>query len=184
MVGGVVGPVAFVAAWALGGALAEGYSPRDDAISRLAAVGATTRPLMTAGFVVFGVGMVVFSLALAPALGRATALSALAAGSCTLAVAAVPLDAGDDGLHGVLAGAGYAALVAVPGTAALRLRSIAGAAAAATAVAAGACLVASVAVEGPNGLLQRLGLTLVDGWIVVTAVGLLVERPRTVSARA
>jgi hypothetical membrane protein len=178
LLGGVVGPVAFVAAWAIGGALAEGYSPRDDAISELAAVGATTRPLMTAGFVLFGAGMIAFSRALE----RGPAVAAVAAGVCTIGVAAVPLDAGYDGLHGALAGAGYAALVAVPATAAMRLRPSSGAVAAAVAVVAGACLVASVVVTGPNGLFQRLGLTLVDAWLAVTAVRM--WRRRSVRARA
>jgi hypothetical membrane protein len=185
--GGVVGPLAFVGAWAVGGAVTEGYSPREDAISELAAVGARTRPLMTAGFLLFGAGMVVFSFALRRAFGRPAAVAALAAGCCTIAVAAVPLDAGHDGLHGALAGAGYAALVAVPGSAAWspgRRLPTTGLAAAATAVVAGACLVASVVVAGPDGLLQRLGLTLVDAWLAVIALGLLRRRPRTVTARA
>src|SRR6202011_5852755 len=49
--GGGIGPAAFVTAWATTGAATKGYSPIDDAISRLAAVGTTTRPFMTAGFV-------------------------------------------------------------------------------------------------------------------------------------
>jgi len=134
---------------------------------------------MTAGFLLFGAGMTVFSVALRRTLGRATALAAVAAGVCTIAVAAVPLDAGYDGLHGTLAGAGYAALVAVPATA-VRPLGRQGTVAATVALTATICLLVSVIVEGPVGLFQRLGLTLVDGWIVVTAVGLVRRRPRTV----
>ena len=181
----MVGPLAFVGAWAVGGAVAEGYSPQEDAISELAAVGATTRTLMTAGFVLFGAGTALFSVALRQAFGRPAAVAAVAAGCCTIAVAAVPLDTGHDGLHGVFAGAGYAVLVAVPACAAWspgRRLPVAGLAAATTAVAAGACLLASVVIAGPDGLLQRVGLTLVDAWIAVTALRL--WRRRTVTARA
>ena len=172
--GGVAGPAAFVAAWAIGGVVAEGYSPVDDPISRLAAVGATTRPLMTAGFLGFGVGMAAFAGGLRPSLPGPAWVAALAAGACTVGVAAVPLDAGRDDLHGLLAGLGYTALVAVPVLAARPLARFDGReAVAATIVAtvAAACLVASVT-TGPDGMLQRLGLTAVDAWLAVTAVRL------------
>jgi hypothetical protein len=124
---------------------------------------------MTTGFVLFGVGLAAFAWGVRSV--RPMSLAALAAGLCTLAVAAVPLDAGRDGLHGVLAGAGYAALVAVPATA-VRPLGRRGTAAAVVAFVAAACLLASVVVAGPDGLLQRLGLTLVDAWIAVTALRL------------
>ena len=181
----MVGPLAFVAAWAVGGAVAEGYAPREDAISELAAVGAMTRPLMTAGFLVFGAGMAAFAAGLRPLLAGPAWLAALAAGACTVGVAAVPLDAGHDGLHGVLAGLGYAALVAVPVLAARPLARDHGADAwvpAVVAVVATTCLVASGTTSGPDGLFQRLGLTVVDAWIAVTALRL--WRPRSVRARA
>ena len=40
--GGVVGPGVFIATWAVLGARAEGYSPVQDPISRLAATDAST----------------------------------------------------------------------------------------------------------------------------------------------
>ena len=169
LLGGVVGPAAFVGAWAVAGLVAEGYSPVDDAISRLAAVGATTRPLMTAGFLVFGAGMAGFAAGLRSATSGPAWAAALAAGACTAGVAAVPLDGGRDGLHGLLAGAGYVALVAVPALAARSLDRGRGVAVATAAVAA-TSLAASVAVDGPDGLLQRLGLTLLDAWVATTAV--------------
>ncbi len=181
LAGGVLGPCAFVAAWAVAGVVAEGYSPVDEAISRLAAVGAPTRPLMTAGFLAFGAGMAAFAAGLRSASDGWAGLAALAAGCCTVGVAAVPLDGGHDGLHGALAGLGYGALVAVPLLAAepAGRRS---AVAVGTAVVAGACLAASVAVEGPDGLLQRLGLALLDGWLVATAVRMARQRRPTVTA--
>ena len=182
LLGGVVGPAAFVGAWAVGGVVADGYHSVEDAISRLAAVGATTRPLMTTGFVVFGAGMAGFAAGLRSALEGPAWGAALVAGCCTVGVAAVPLDGGRDALHGALAGAGYLALLAVPLLAARSLDKHRGAAVA-TAAAAGACLAASVAVEGPNGLWQRLGLTLLDVWVAATALRLaLGPRPRVTGA--
>ena len=62
---GVVGPAAFIGAWSVGAAVtSREYSSIDDAISRLAAVGADTRALMTTGFVGFGVGLPVYAWAL------------------------------------------------------------------------------------------------------------------------
>ena len=55
--GGIVGPLTFVGCWAIAAAVKPGDSAIDDAISDLAAVGATTRLAMTVGFVVFGVGL-------------------------------------------------------------------------------------------------------------------------------
>ncbi len=177
LLGGVAGPAAFVAAWAIGGAVATGYSPVDDPISRLAAVGASTRPHMTDGFLGFGAGVAAFAAGgLRPSLDGPAWLAALAAGACTVGVAAVPLDAGRDGLPCARAGHGDAALVAVPALAARPLagddrRGAAVAAAAVAAVAAG-CLAASVAASSGDGLLQRLGLTTLDVWLAVTAVRL------------
>jgi hypothetical membrane protein len=62
--GGVVGPVAFVAAWLGAGLATGGYSAVEGAISDLAAVGAPHRGLMTLGFVVFGVAVPIYGLAL------------------------------------------------------------------------------------------------------------------------
>ncbi|HTK15313.1 MAG TPA: hypothetical protein VL769_02885 [Acidimicrobiia bacterium] len=101
--GGIVGPTAFVVAWSIGSVAASHYSAIDDAISRLAEVGAPTRALMTAGFVVYGAGFLISSLV----------------------------------------GAG-----------------------------AGISLLATTATD-LNGLFQRIGLTIVDVWIVATAVAIL-----------
>ncbi len=125
--GGIIGPAAFIGAWALGGAITSGYSPVEDAISRLAAVHAETRPLMTAGFVIFGVGLPVYACALRDALAGPAWCTAAAAGIATLLVAAAPLDhsATVDTLHGVFAGTGYVALALTPLLAIRPLRSAA-----------------------------------------------------------
>jgi hypothetical protein len=106
---GVLGPASFVGAWLVGGLLRDdGYDPLHDAISRLAQVGVDTRPLMTAGFVAFGVLVPVWARELgrrweSPLLRRVVTT----AGVATLAVAALPLtrEGGttQDALHAVAA---------------------------------------------------------------------------------
>jgi hypothetical membrane protein len=176
--GGVVGPVAFVGAWVLGGATTAGYSPAENAISDLAAVGASTRVLMTAGFVFFGFGLIAFGLALRVVLEGRAWIAALVTGACTLGVAATPLRGwSGDTVHGAFASAGYVAIFALPFLAApvfarrgwtrgARLSVL-------MAAISAACLVATM--FGPaHGLWQRLGLTVGDLWIVVTAAYFLI----------
>src|SRR3954462_14459944 len=89
--GGILGPFAFVAAWSIGGLAASHYSAIDDAISRLAEVGAPTRPWMTAGFVGFGIGLPLYAVALRTSLPGPSWMTAAATGLATLGVAAAPL---------------------------------------------------------------------------------------------
>jgi hypothetical protein len=186
--GGVVGPAAFVTGWAVGGATtSERYSPVEDAISRLAAVHAPTRPLMTAGFVAFGIGVPLYGVALRERLpGRAWA-AAVATGLATIGVAALPLDHSGavDLAHGACASVGYATLAAVPLLAAGPLRRSGRRRAATASLVAGvvcsASLVATLA--GPmHGLFQRAGLTVGDAWIAASALWLLRSRPAAGSA--
>lgn len=177
--GGVLGPLVFVSGWVFAGAATPGYSPVDDAISDLAAVGASTRVVMTIGFVGFGCGLIAFGAALREIrFGRAW-IAAVATGGATLGVAAFPLGGwpGGDGVHATFAGLGYATLVALPWLAARPLallgkRGWAGASILTSAVAA-AFLLAST-LETDHGLWQRLGLTVGDTWIVITATAIVV----------
>ena len=174
----MLGPAAFVGAWLLGGALrAPEYSPVSDAISRLAQEGTSTVPLMTAGFVAFGVLVPVYARGLGRALGSpATRAAATLAGLATLAVAALPLSAAGgqpvDALHAVAAGTGYLGQVLAPLAGGRALRGRARAVSWAVSGVAALCLVGSLAVPGATGLLQRTGLTAVDAWFVVLAVRL------------
>jgi len=176
--GGIVGPIAFVAAWSIGGLAASHYSPIDDAISHLAEVGAPTRPLMTAGFVVFGIGLAVYAVALHAALPGWSWVTAAATGLATLGVAAAPLgrSTAGDGVHGVFAGTGYVTLALTPLLAAGPLRrarrSTLANLSVAAGVLAGLSLLATTA-GAADGLFQRLGLTIVDVWIVATATEIL-----------
>ncbi|HUR73302.1 MAG TPA: DUF998 domain-containing protein [Sporichthya sp.] len=176
---GVAGPAAFVGAWAIGSAVKDGYSPVSDAISRLAEQGASTQPLMTAGFVGFGVLMPVFARGLGQALGsRAVQTAVITSALGTLAVAAFPLspEGGTtvDSLHVLAAGVSYAANVLGPIAAAPHLGSRgARRASYALSAAMAAVLVGSLALDDVTGLLQRTGLTMYDGWAVVLALTVL-----------
>ena len=173
-----MGPAAFISAWSIGGLAATHYSAIDDAISHLAEIGAPTRPFMTAGFIVFGVGLPIYSVALREALPGWSWLTAAATGLATLGVAAAPLgrSASGDTLHGVFAGAGYVTLALTPLLAAGPLRRAGRSALARVSIAVGAAagisLLATTATD-LNGLFQRLGLTVVDLWVVATAVEML-----------
>ena len=121
--GGVIGPVVFVVSWTVAGATTAGYSSVDNAISDLAAVGASTHVIMTVALVTFGLGLIAFGAALREAFGGPAWIAAVATGICTLAVAATPLEgwSGDD-VHAVFASLGYVAIVAIPLLAAASLR--------------------------------------------------------------
>jgi len=167
--------VVFVAAWAVLGARADGYDPTRDAISRLAAVDAASRPVMTAALVALGAGMALYSPALRTGLGGPAWVATLANGVVTLGVAALPLGSTYDTPHEIAATLSYATLVGIPVLAARRLaaggRQGWAVASVATGIAAGLCL-AATAGGWREGLLQRLGLTLAQAWVVASAVSL------------
>lgn len=174
-VGGIVGVVGFVAAWAIGGLTVDDYSMVDDAISQLAAVGSPVRWWMTAGFVAFGVGVTLFAQALRSSLGGAAWIAATITALATVGVAATPLGRFDRA-HDVFAAIGYLSLAATPLLASRELRRRGAARAARWSVACGiataALLVASITVDA-NGLTQRLGLGITDLWIVAAAMAIL-----------
>ncbi|MGQ0630452.1 MAG: DUF998 domain-containing protein [Sporichthyaceae bacterium] len=173
---GIGGPTAFIGAWVVGGQLKDGYSPVGETISRLAEQGAQTQPLMTAGFLGFGLLMPLFARELGRSLGSPgvrTAVTVSALG--TLAVAAFPVtvEGGStgDSLHYGAAACAYTANVVAPLLASRHLGSprdcrISQVASAAIA----AALVGSLVAEDVTGLLQRTGLTLFDAWAVWLAV--------------
>lgn len=187
-IGGLVGPAAFVGAWATAGLRTRGYSPVSDAISDLAAIGAATRALMTTGFVVDGIGLTTFGLALRSTVDGPAWIAAVITGVATLGVAAAPLGGGfGDGAHAAMAGLAYVSISAAPLLAAGPLRRSgrpgwSRASVATSAIAAGA-LVATTA--GPaHGFWQRLGLTVGDAWIVGIATLVLLGRLPATGARA
>ncbi len=167
--GAACGPIAFATAWAVLGAGAGGYDPTRDAISRLAELGAPTRPAMTAGLLALAAGMGLYGLARRPDPVWAVAV---ANGLTALAVAGLPLGGRVDTAHGVAAALGYITLAAIPVVSARRLPPAQARAAVAAGAVCALCLVASALVER-SGLFQRLGLAVAQGWVVVSAVGLL-----------
>ena len=179
----------FIGVWSIGAAVTNReYSSIDDAISRLAAVGADTRALMTAGFVAFGVALPVYSLALRRVVRGAAWLTAAATGVATLGVAALPLDrsATVDTWHGVLAGIGYVTLAATPLLAARPLweqghRLLGGLGVIAGAVAGVALVLTTTSL--PTGLFQRLGLTAGDIGIATSALAIAAGQIRVVPPR-
>jgi len=174
--GGIIGPTTFVATWAIAGASWTGYSPVEDAISRLAAVHAPTQIAMTLAFVVFGLGVIAFGLALRATQPGPAWIAAIATGASTIAVAATPLDAlSTDALHGAFATFGYLTLVLVPLLSVRPLSRAGRSGWARCAVIVGvlstACLVTSTI--GPaHGFWQRAGLVAGDVWIVARSLDL------------
>ena len=173
----MAGPLAFIVAWAALGAGAEGYDPIRDPISRLAALDAPTRPAMTTALVVLAAGMVGYGIALRP--GRGWWLPVVN-GVATIAIAALPLGGKVDAAHGLAAALGYVTLAAIPVVVGPRRPFPV-----AVSTAAALCLVASVTVDR-DGLFQRLGLTVAQLWVVLSALGLsgrrrLVRSPRSSS---
>ncbi len=180
---GIVGPAAFIIAWVAAGVLTAGYSGVDDAISRLAASGAPHRALMTAGFVCFGIALVVYALVLRRWLGGPAWMAAGMTGAATFGVALFPLGTSSaiDGVHNAMAAFGYLTLVAVPLLAARPLVEAghhrAAVASLLAAGLAGASLGATLL--GPaHGLFQRAGLTVVDIWLMASAVAIMGGPPR------
>lgn len=149
-----------------------------DAISELARQGTTTQLGMTAGFIAFSVGVGGFAYALKEAFGTGPAAAAVVSAAATLGVAATPLGTPPgESMHFLAAGAGYLSLSAIPALAAASLPRRSRRIAVAVSVIAGASLVSSALVPDHwDGLFQRLGLTVVDVWLVVTALRLLKER--------
>jgi hypothetical protein len=172
----VAGPVAFVTAWSVLGAVKKGYSPIEDPISRLAAVGASTRPFMTAGFAAFGAGVGLYASALRDGLSGPASVAAWTTAAASLGVAALPLNAELDGAHAAAAGLAYASLAATPLLGARALarggNKAAAAASVGCGVVCGAALAASAVAGNRVGLWQRVGLSTGDVWIVATALWL------------
>ncbi len=174
--GGIIGPLGFITAWAVNGWRTAGYHPLDDAISELAAVDAPTQVAMTIGFAVFGIGVGTYAFALRRQVAGPAWIAALVAALSTLGVGALPLDAGIDGLHGLAAGIGYISLALTPLLASRTFRRTGRSAAADWSVAAGAVAalaLAATVVGGPHGFLQRLGLTAGDAWLIGSAIWML-----------
>lgn len=178
-IAGAAAPSVFIAGWVLGSALApDSYSPIDDAISRLAASGAATWPILTGALVAYAALFGLWATSLRtedPALAGVAAANTAA----TLAIAATPLDhsAGLDAAHGLAAFAGYVTLAALPlvatrsaRTCATRVSRTARRMAWVVTLAGVGALAASTVFPEANGWWQRAGLTVLDCWVIWWAV--------------
>jgi hypothetical protein len=175
--GGVAGPLTFIAAWSILGTAREGYSPVAEPISRLAAIGSPDRVAMSGGLLAFGLGVGAYAMELRTAVPGSAALAAGTAAVATAGLAATPLGGALGGRpHAAFAAAAYAGLAATPVLAGRYLgaqgRRGASTASVAVGVTAGGCLLASALAPRAVGLLQRAGLTLGDSWIIASAIWL------------
>jgi hypothetical membrane protein len=172
MAAGVVGPLVFAGDWAVLGAIAPHYSPVNEAISQLARQGASTRGAMTAGFVVYGGALVAYGAASCSGLPRVARALLAGTGLATLGVAVFSLDAaGRSNTHAAFAVVHYATLAAAPLVSA-RSWKAPGSWLAVSAASGLVCLgfLAASTFAPVHGLLQRIGLTLGDAWVLATAV--------------
>lgn len=180
--GAIWGPGLFIAAWIAGGFLLGGYSPVEQHISDLAEVGTPTQVLMTLGFVAFGVGVGIAAWPLRRVIGKPAALALLANAVLMIGIALTPTggSADIDFVHAMLALLLYVSIAVVAPLAAivLRRRSIVLALVSlAVGLATLAFLSASLG-ESRSGLLQRLGLTATDLWLITIAFGAVTGRFR------
>src|SRR5688572_24486554 len=101
---GVAGPVAFITAWASLGATRGGYAPVHDPISRLAEIGASTRPAMSLGFLAFAAGVGAYAPNLRGTYGVGAQRAATVTAAASVGIAALPLGGvGGDHAHAVMA---------------------------------------------------------------------------------
>lgn len=197
----VVGPVVYVATWALAGALRDGYSPTRDAISELGELGASTAPAMTAAFVLFGLSALPFARVAdrLPGAGRALQAAIVVTGLATAGAGVFPCSAGcpgpgssfTDNGHAIVATVGYIALMACPllsGRAAIRAGARWFGWASVVLGTIGAigmtAWVLGLAGDAYGGLLQRGFNTVADVWWVSAGVVLLAGQVRDRSTPA
>ena len=188
---GILGVLAYVAAWAIGGMVWDGYDPTRQAISELFATGAptATRASLSAGLVASGLGLVAFGWAMdvgLPGRGRLGPWLAVVSGVMTVAVVFVPCTAGcpgygtsvTDSLHVLTAGSGYVALMLAPLAIAWRVRDhLPWLAVAGWVLGGGSLVLFLVRTAGfgtaSTGLEQRIFNTAADAWYVLAAVAII-----------
>lgn len=163
----------FIPTWLIAGAVATGYDPLAQHISRLAAIGEPTATWVTASLVVFGAGMLAYAVALRQLTPGWAWMPAGINGLASLAVAAAPLGRSPlvDSAHHWAALIAYFAIVAIP-VAALSKWSMGGGWQLATVlVVVVSAIGLTLSVDDPlEGLWQRVGLTAADLWFAATGV--------------
>lgn len=175
LTGAIWGPALFLLAWLIGGLLYPGLSPVTAHISALAAVGAPSRLVMTAGQVAMAGGLAMATVPLRRVLGLGAAYClALAAISLGVIVLTPDGSVPDRGLvHGGFAILLYASLALLGGLAGRHLllagARTAGFLAVGEGLAVGIFLWLSLG-DTASGLFQRLGFTTASAWLVGVAL--------------
>lgn len=175
LAGAAWGPIVFIACWLIGGFALPGYSLVEEPISRLAALGVATAPLMNVGLAAFAVGVGTSSWPMRRVLGPWAAAALGLNALMTVGVLATPLDfsAATDVAHAVFAGIAYASL-AIAGLAAARWlfahdNRVSARAWLFIGLVTGTALALSATDLAP-GLLQRIGLTTTDAALIGTGL--------------
>ena len=195
--GGVAGPLLFVALVVAGGVLYDGYSHTSQTISELGGEGSEYAWLQNLNFIVLGVLLLGFSWALASASGAwiaGPALIAFFALSSAIGNGLLPCDLGCEGqttvglLHNITGLAGFVAAVAGMLVLSRRWRhdprwqshARLTRAAAFVALAGLVGFIATEALEAEaiDGLLQRVFVAALLGWITITGLRLSRESSR------
>lgn len=179
--GAIIGPIAFIASWVIGGLLLDGYHPAVDAISRLAAKDAPTVPILNVGLATYGVGVGLGAIALRRVVGTPSSIALALNALLTFGVLTTPLEHSTtiDRLHTLFAASAYVALALASLLAALRFRQRGWSKAAALSAGVGVITAASLAATGIaewSGLFQRIGLTVSDVWMMAVATFVLRSR--------
>jgi len=179
--GAIWGPGLFIISWAVGGFLVPGYNPLEDHISSLAAVNAPSRLLMNLGFASFAIGVGMAAWRLARVIGNGAALALACNALFVFAVMLTPggKSSGIDFLHGGFAFLVYLTLALVGPLAALTFRKRGLSSWTIASLAVGTLTAVSLWVslgETGSGLLQRIGLTTTDLWLIAVGVAVVTDR--------
>lgn len=180
--GGILGPVTFIASWAVLGEIATDYSPVSDAISELARTNRSTHVAMTAAFLAFAIGTGAFAWTLRRRINGNAWKIATTTAITTVGVACTPLGSPQEPMHFFFAGLAYVSLALLPIVAARSFAGVARKASYGIGAATACCLLTSViGSESVHGLFQRSGFTVGDLWIIATSIWLLRSSGRVAS---
>lgn len=187
----IVGYVAYVGGWAIGGTIRQGYDPFKGAISELFELGApwSSRGWVVGGLLLSGLALLSFGPALHRALpgqGRLGPALVMIAGVFTLLALASPCSPGcpgtstawNDTAHTLTATVVYITLGLAPLAFAWRLRRLAPALAAWSLTMGGVAALGFAVrylgvLPGPKGLQQRVIHIVADLWYLLLAIRLL-----------
>jgi hypothetical membrane protein len=176
--GAIWGPAVFIAAWVVAGRLLAGYDPIDDQISRLAALGASTRVLMNLGFIASTIGAITAAWGLRSTIGPPAAMALALNGIATFGVLLHPLGGPfeTEFLHAMFALLAYLTLSAI-GPLSARVLARRSRLEAVLAVTVGVVSLVTLTLslgDTATGLFQRIGLTTTGIWLMgVGAVALI-----------